>query len=57
LLERVVWELPTYATGYRFLAASCAYLGDWDGARRALARLGPIHPSSIHRPTAYPSEL
>jgi TolB-like protein len=57
LLERANDELPTYSTGYRFLAASYAQLGDWDGARRALARLAqlgqPVAQLCAPRPTGY----
>jgi tetratricopeptide (TPR) repeat protein len=44
LLERAVDELPTLASGHRFLAASYARLGNWDAARRAVERLRELTP-------------
>lgn len=44
LLERAVDEVPTLASGYRFLAASHAHLGRWDAARDAVARLQRLTP-------------
>jgi adenylate cyclase len=44
LLERAVDEVPTFASGYRFLAASYAHLGRWDAARNAVERLLRLTP-------------
>jgi TolB-like protein len=43
-LERAISELPTFASGHRFLAASYARLGDWDSVRRAVERLRQLTP-------------
>jgi tetratricopeptide (TPR) repeat protein len=44
LLERAVDEVPTFASGYRFLAASYAHLGRWHEARRTVVRLQRLTP-------------
>jgi TolB-like protein len=44
LLERGVDEVSTFASGYRFLAASYAYLGRWEAARHAIERLQRLTP-------------
>jgi TolB-like protein len=44
LLERAVDEVPTFASGHRFLAASYAHLGRWDAARQAIERLQRLTP-------------
>jgi hypothetical protein len=42
--EKAVIENPRFASGYRFLAASRALMGDADGARLAMQQMRELEP-------------